>query len=102
MRRFIIRRLFFAFFSIVVATMAVFFISRAAGDPLDLYANSGYGLSAEGEIAIRKRLMLDKPVVIQYALWLGRALKGDMGETLLDRKPVFRVVTAAAHSCQSG
>ena len=94
MRRFIVRRIFFAFFSIVVATMAVFFISRAAGDPLDLYANSGYGLSAEGEIAIRARLGLDKPVVIQYALWLGRALKGDMGETLLDRKPVFRVVTA--------
>jgi len=93
MRRFIIRRFVFGLFSIVIATLAVFFISRAAGDPLDLYANSGYGLSAEGEIAIRKRLGLDKPVVIQYTLWLGRALKGDMGETLLDRKPVFRIVT---------
>lgn len=93
MRRFIIRRIVFGLFSIVLATLAVFFISRAAGDPLDLYANSGYGLSAEGEIAIRKRLGLDKPVVIQYTLWLARALKGDMGETLLDRKPVFRVVT---------
>ena len=52
MRRFIIRRFLFGLFSIVVATLAVFFISRAAGDPLDLYANSGYGLSAEGEAAI--------------------------------------------------
>lgn len=93
MRRFIIRRFIFGIFSIVVATLAVFFISRFAGDPLDLYANSGYGLTAEGEVAIRKRLGLDKPVIIQYALWLGRAFKGDMGETLLDRKPVFRVVT---------
>jgi peptide/nickel transport system permease protein len=93
MRRFIIRRFLFGLFSIVLATLAVFFISRAAGDPLELYANSGYGLSAEGEIAIRARLGLDRPVVIQYTLWLGRALKGDMGETLLDRKPVFRVVT---------
>lgn len=93
MRRFIIRRFIFGIFSIVVATLAVFFISRFAGDPLDLYANSGYGLTAEGEVAIRKRLGLDKPVIVQYALWLGRAFKGDMGETLLDRKPVFRVVT---------
>ncbi|HJP28265.1 MAG TPA: ABC transporter permease [Dehalococcoidia bacterium] len=94
MRRFIIRRFLFGLFSIVLATLAVFFISRAAGDPLELYANSGYGISPEGEIAIRARLGLDKPVVVQYMLWLGRALKGDMGETLLDRKPVFRVVTA--------
>ncbi len=94
MRRFIIRRFLFGLFSIVLATLAVFFISRAAGDPLELYANSGYGISPEGEIAIRARLGLDKPVVVQYMLWLGRALKGDMGEPLLDRKPVFRVVTA--------
>jgi peptide/nickel transport system permease protein len=94
MRRFIIRRFLFGLFSIVVATLAVFFISRAAGDPLDLYANSGYGLSPEGEIAIRARLGLDKPVIIQYTLWLGRALTGDMGETLLDRKSVFKVVMA--------
>ena len=31
---------------------------------------------------------------VQYALWLGRTLKGDMGETILDRKPVARVVLA--------
>ena len=58
-----------------------------------LYANSGYGLTAEGEAALRKKLALDRPVPVQYALWLGRTLKGDMGETILDRKPVFRIVT---------
>ncbi|MEK9676062.1 MAG: ABC transporter permease, partial [Chloroflexota bacterium] len=84
MRRFILRRFVFALFSIVLATLAVFFISRAAGDPLLLYANSGYGLSAEGEAALRKRLLLDQPVVVQYSVWLGRTLTGDMGETILD------------------
>ena len=93
MRRFIFRRFVFALVSIVLATLAVFFISRAAGDPLLLYANSGYGLTVEAEEALRARLMLDRPVVVQYSLWLGRALKGDMGETILDRKPVSRVVT---------
>ena len=93
MRRFIIRRFVFSLVSIVVATFSVFVLSRCAGDPLLLYANSGYGLTAEGEAALRKRLALDRPVPVQYALWLGRTLKGDMGETILDRKPVFRIVT---------
>ncbi|MCH2516118.1 MAG: ABC transporter permease [Dehalococcoidia bacterium] len=93
MRRFIIRRFVFSLVSIVVATFSVFVLSRAAGDPLLLYANSGYGLTAESEVALRKKLALDRPVPVQYALWLGRTLKGDMGETILDRKPVFRIVT---------
>jgi peptide/nickel transport system permease protein len=93
MRRFIIRRFVFSLVSIVVATLLVFLLSRAAGDPLLLYANSGYGLTAEGEAALRKKLALDRPIPVQYALWLGRTLKGDMGETILDRKPVFRIVT---------
>ncbi len=93
MRRFIIRRFIFALVSIVVATFTVFLLSRAAGDPLLLYATSGYGLTAESEAALRKRLALDRPIPVQYALWLGRTLTGDMGETILDRKPVSRIVT---------
>ena len=94
MRRFIIRRFVFSLVSIVVATMAVFGLSRLQGDPLLLYATSGYGLTAESELALRKKLALDRAVPVQYALWLGRTLKGDMGETILDRKPVARVVLA--------
>ena len=56
MRNFILRRFLFAIVSVIVATFAVFLISRAAGDPLHLYANSGYGLSEEGERALRKKL----------------------------------------------
>ena len=93
MRRFILRRFAFALVSIITATFAVFMLSRFAGEPLLLYANSGYGITAEGEAALRKRLGLDRPVPVQYALWLGRTLKGDMGETILDRKPVSRIVT---------
>ena len=94
MRRFIIRRFVFALVSIVAATFSVFLLSRAAGDPLLLYANSGYGLTAEAERVLRKQLALDRAIPIQYGLWLGRTLKGDMGVTILDRKPVFRIVTA--------
>ena len=77
MKRFLIRRFIFALISIVMATFAILAISRLSGDPLLLYANSGYGITAEGERVIRERLGLDKPVPYQYILWLGRTLKGD-------------------------
>ena len=92
MKQFLIRRFVFAVISIIVATFIVLILSRGSGDPLLLYANSGYGLSAEGERKIRERLGLDHNVFVQYGLWLARTLKGDMGETILDRKPVLRIV----------
>ncbi len=75
-----------------MATFFVLVLSRGSGDPLLLYANSGYGLTEEGERVLREKLGLNKPVPIQYAYWLGRTLRGDMGETILDRKPVARIV----------
>lgn len=93
MRRFIIRRIIFAILTIIAATGAVFFLSRAAGDPLELYATPGYGLTPEQEEALRRALDLDKPVPVQYLLWLGRAVRGDLGRTILDQKPVSRIVT---------
>ena len=92
MKRFLVRRFIFGIVSIIMATFFVLVLSRGSGDPLLLYANSGYGLTEEGERVLRKKLGLDKPVPIQYAYWLGRTLRGDMGETILDRKPVARIV----------
>ena len=64
MRRFLFGRLIFSIVSIVAATFIVLLLSRMSGDPILLYANSGYGLTKEGEEAIRKRLGLDKPILI--------------------------------------
>ncbi|NQU97262.1 MAG: ABC transporter permease [Chloroflexi bacterium] len=94
MRRFIVRRFFFAILTIIAATAVVFTLSRAAGDPLLLYAKpGGYGFTPEQEAALRAKLGLDKHVVLQYFIWLGQVVRGDLGETILDEKPVSRVVT---------
>lgn len=78
--------------SIVGATAIVFALSRMAGDPLNLYATSGYGLSAAQETALRKELRLDKPLVVQYVSWLGRVMKGDFGRTLVSKRPVKAII----------
>lgn len=88
MRRFLIRRVIFMILSIIAATAIVFGLSRAGGDPLLLFATSGYGLTDEGVEAVRKQLRLDQPYVIQYLYWMADVLRGDLGVTLIFRLPV--------------
>jgi peptide/nickel transport system permease protein len=38
--------------------------------------------------AMEKRYGLDQPVIVQYALWLGNALRGDLGVSLRMQTPV--------------
>ena len=94
MLRFLLRRLVFAFITIVFATALVFVLSRLQGDPLLLYAKpGGYGFTPEQEAALKKKLGLDKPLVMQYVVWIGQIARVDFGKTILDEKPVSKVVS---------
>lgn len=42
--------------------------------------------------ALREKLGLDQPVVVQYLHWLGGLLSGDLGHTLLSDQPVARIL----------
>ena len=58
-----------------------------------LYAQEGgYGITKEQWENLGKQLGLDKPVPVQYFIWLGKAVRGDLGRSLLDRKPVVAVL----------
>ena len=90
MRQFLIRRFFFAILAIVGATLITFALSRAAGDPRYLYAQEGgYGITQERWDDLGRELGLDKPIIWQYAVWLGNILKGNWQDSLIDRKSVF-------------
>jgi peptide/nickel transport system permease protein len=91
--RFLIRRAFFAILTLISATLIVFLLSRAAGDPRLLYAKpGGYGISEETYAALGKKLGLDKPVPLQYLTWLGNTAKGDLGKTIVSEKPVYDLI----------
>lgn len=93
MKGFLARRFAYMVFTLFAATVIVFGLSRMTGDPRLLYAKpGGYGITPEQYEALGKKLGLDKPLVVQYFMWLGRTLKGDLGETLLDEAPVIQVV----------
>lgn len=93
MRNYLIRKLIFAIITLLAATILVFGLSRAAGDPLLLFAKpGGYGMSPQRVEDLSRKLGLDKPLVIQYFVWLGRVLTGDLGETIVSETPVSRLI----------
>lgn len=94
MRTFLARRLIASVLSLFGATFIVFGITQMAEDPLLLYAKpGGYGVTAEQEAALRKKLGIDKPIPTQYLLWVGRVLSGDFGRSILDELPVKTKIT---------
>ena len=93
MRKYLIQRFSFGILSLIAATLIVFVLSRATGDPLLLYAKpGGYGMSPEQIAALTEKLALDKPLIVQYLIWLGRTITGDLGNTLLAEQPVLDVI----------
>jgi len=44
--------------------------------------------------AIRQKYHLDRPVPVQYAIWLGRVLRGDFGESMRNKIPVAQLLAA--------
>ena len=44
--------------------------------------------------AIRAKYHLDRPVVAQYAIWMGKVLRGDLGESLRNRLPVTELLAS--------
>ena len=93
MLRFIVRRLIFSLFAVLGATVIVFALSRTAGDPRFLYAGTeGYGITPEQWDAIGADLGLDKPVPIQYLIWLGSFARGDFGKSIVAKRPVKSVI----------
>ena len=93
MSSFLIRRMAFVLVSLIGATAIVFALSRMAGDPILLYAKPyGYGDTEEYLNNLRAHLGLDQPLVVQYVKWVWQLAQGDLGLTLLSRRPVIDVI----------
>lgn len=74
---------------LVVATILFLSIHLLPGDPALLILGGDAAQPTPEQIArVRARLGLDRPLAIQYAGWLGGVLRGDLGTSLLDDRPV--------------
>lgn len=96
MKTFVIRRLVFLVMAIIAATLFVFALSRLQGDPRNVMLNVGY-VSPEQWEQWGKDLHLDKPLVIQYFIWIGKGVfQGDFGYSLKTGQPVMQMVVGFA------
>ncbi|MGE5310773.1 MAG: ABC transporter permease, partial [Nitrospirota bacterium] len=69
-------------------TLLVFFMLRLTpGDPAELLL--GERASEEALEQMREHLGLKKPLYVQYGMFLGRLLEGDLGETIWTRQKVW-------------
>ena len=90
MAKFIARRILYTIVMIIVMSIFLFGMSRAAGDPRLLYLNE-YTTEQDWE-AWGKAMGLDRPLYVQYGAWAGNAAKGDLGDSMQHQKPSLSVV----------
>ena len=87
MKRFIIRRIGYALLSLVVLSLTIFVFVRLTGDPAVLLVEPG---ASKGDIeAVRTDLGLDRPLFVQYALFVKGLVRGDFGRSFYYRTPVL-------------
>ena len=83
--------------TILGITIMVFAISRAApGDPVSLSMGPNGQMNAQRAADVRKARMalygLDKPIPVQYAIWLKRVVKLDFGDSIKHHRPVIDLI----------
>ncbi len=89
MWRYVIRRLLQMIPVLLMVTMLVYGLMMAIpGDPARALIGPGESLDAEQLELIRREHNFDKPMIVQYGIWLGRALMGDLGRSTQNQRPV--------------
>jgi peptide/nickel transport system permease protein len=87
LRRYLARRLLVAIPSLLIASLVVFALPRLIpGDVVALMLEEK--AYARDLAELRAKLGLDRPLHVQYVDWLGRVLRGDLGESLWTKRPV--------------
>ena len=91
MGSYLVKRLIFALVTLFVVLTLVFLVVRIVpGDPAQVIL--GDQADAAAIAALRARLGLDRPLMEQYVAFLGGALRGDWGVSLVTGRPVIREV----------
>jgi peptide/nickel transport system permease protein len=76
---------------LIGVTVLVWALSALAlGDPAR--ASMGQRADPAAVERLRRELELDRPAVVRYVRWVGRAVRGDLGLSLRDRRPVRSIV----------
>jgi peptide/nickel transport system permease protein len=93
MLTYITRRVLYSIPVVLIASFLLFAFVRATFDPTAHLRSSR--TAAEAIRSERKRLGLDKPIVVQYGDWLKKFVQGDWGRSERTREPAFVMIRRA-------
>jgi len=91
MRIYLLKRLIEIVPTILMITFVVFVMMRSIpGDPVVALLGDAY--TEDDAIKVRAEYGLDRPVLVQYVIWLGKLVRGDWGHSILNGRPVLNDV----------
>lgn len=78
----------------VISTIVFLLVHMMPGDPALQMLGTDTTPDPAAVAALRGELGLDKPLPVQYASWMGKLLRGDMGHSYSERIPVARSIAS--------
>lgn len=88
---YILKRIFFGLITIIGISIIIFsIIHLIPGDPITMMFGQNPNPKLM-EIA-RQHYGLDKPIFVQYFMWIGKLFKGDLGNSIMTNDPVLNLV----------
>jgi dipeptide transport system permease protein len=89
MLRFVLTRVSLVVPTFIGITLLTFFIIRLIpGDPIEMLAGE-HGIDPVRHEQLRHQFGFDRPILVQYADYVGHILHGDLGSSLSTRQPVL-------------
>ena len=85
-----LKRMGVAILVMFTVSLISFMLTRVSGDPA--IALAGEGASQEEIEFVRTQYGFDRPLMVQYVEWIGRALRGDLGESPYLNQPVTDMI----------
>src|SRR5499426_1884029 len=91
MRVYVLRRVLGIVPTVLMITLVVFVMMRSIpGDPVVALLGDAY--TEEDAVKVREAYGLDRPLLVQYGIWLGKLVQGDWGTSILSGRPVLQDV----------
>src|SRR3989442_592062 len=91
MRVYVLRRLLGIVPTVLMIPFVVFVMMRSVpGDPVVALLGDAY--DEQDAIKVRASYGLDRPILVQYAIWLGKLAQGDWGASYMTGRPVLKDV----------
>ncbi len=91
MTAYLIKRFLLAIPVLIITALLVFLaLHLSPGDPVDVIV--GPIASEEVRDRVRTQLGLDRPLAIQFVIYMSHVARGDLGQSILNKRPVAEMV----------